>query len=225
MTSEDPISSRYRSLPQEEPSAALDARILAAAQAESVRRPWWPKFVAAAAVVVLSIGVVTRIDFEPELQETLDSAEGQSTPAASDIRSLSDQAPNADAAEESETVDRLIPEPADAEIARRAQPAAPATPSSDQPQTDAGLRQEVPALEERIVTQRPEPAQSTGFAAAAKATAEGQASGASLCPTEARSDAQAWWTCIQRLQAAQEPGVAAEIEAYRAVHGDPPAAP
>lgn len=61
----------YRSLPREEPPAALDAAILAAARG-SVERPAgnrWAKPAAIAAVLVLSVGVTLRIAEErPEVQ-------------------------------------------------------------------------------------------------------------------------------------------------------------
>lgn len=68
----DPLSRRYRELAREEPSAALDAAILAASRRAVApqRRMRWATPVSIAAVLVLGIGVALRMQVEEPGIET-----------------------------------------------------------------------------------------------------------------------------------------------------------
>ncbi len=86
----DPLSSEYAALGREEPSAELDALVLARARealdedAGSVnwRRRRWPAFTALAATVVLSFAIITRITIDSDQAMFAPTAPSQA-PAAS----------------------------------------------------------------------------------------------------------------------------------------------
>lgn len=220
MNSDDELSTRYRDLPQEAPSAELDARILAAAQAEPRRRPLWPKLAAAAAVVVLSIGVVTRIDLDPPLNEssapqtrteaeTADAAESLGSGAAESIQAEPGKTGAAPAAER--------------QGRPRASQAAGLPTAADAVPDELALSSEREAGREEIALPARRQAVPNLETREAAATAPPVEAPPPLCLE--RQSARRWWSCIEALRDAENPGLEAEIEAYRAVHGDPPATP
>ena len=84
MTEPGKVSARYRELAREEPSSALDARILAASR--EIRRPARPQWMvplSIAAVLVLGIGVSLRMQLEqPGIETSLPAPAAPTTPAA-----------------------------------------------------------------------------------------------------------------------------------------------
>src|SRR5689334_7238264 len=96
MTEPDKVSGRYRELAREEPSAALDARILAAAR-ESTRpvvrrRQQWMVPVSIAAVLVLGIGVSLRMQLE---QPGIETSVPSTAPSESRVAIAPPEAPKA----------------------------------------------------------------------------------------------------------------------------------
>lgn len=110
------LSARYRALPDEAPSASIDAAVLAAARrdvemrrASGLRR--WTLPVSIAAVVVLSVLVTLGIDGERPDVEVLrkDAAPAHSPPRAEEARQ---NRPTAKKGSEPFSAIRLRPEPA-----------------------------------------------------------------------------------------------------------------
>ncbi len=123
---DDALSRRYRALAREEPSAALDAAILAASRRAVGSRPGgarrWAGPVSIAAVLVLGIGVSLRMQQErPGIETAAPTAESPvSPPVAATVRPPSKPAASADAPAQAITT-----------------PAAPAKKPASPPPTEA----------------------------------------------------------------------------------------
>lgn len=79
---DDRLKRRYREIATEEPSAVIDAAILARARAARPRRSSWMVPVSLAAVLVLGIGVALRIQLEQPGIETSDPLRERPPPAS-----------------------------------------------------------------------------------------------------------------------------------------------
>lgn len=221
MTSDEELSRRYQALQQEEPSPQLDAKILAAAAQPRTRPARWPRFVAAAAVVVLSIGVVTRMNLDPDLEDAFSSAPTASPPAASKAEpgAAPEAGPPPASMDSFGSLDRELAEEELRDLAS-ANAAQEALGESSQTATQPAKRAEEasPQLSrarqsQSLSVESPAPLEEDVAAA-------GTGANDSLCPAEARRGAEAWCACIKRLREAKDPGAEAEIEAYRGVFGD-----
>jgi hypothetical protein len=128
---DDTVSKRYRELPAEEPPRALDEAILAASrravQAGPAASPWapggrWQVPLAAAAVIMLAVGLTLRVQVE-QPQEEVARIEPQAAPSATLEQAKKDEAKAAAGPE------RKLEEPRAAASERRARErtAAPST--------------------------------------------------------------------------------------------------
>ena len=176
--SDDKLSSTYRKLASEEPSALIDAAILARARA---RRPsrfgQWAGPVSIAAVLVLGIGISLRMQLEePGVETSVPEPKAvtpevkrvEPAPAASDLAKPAPPPP----AKEKVQVQRQLVKP------RRDEPAAPAAPPAFVPEPPASAAQApatapaaAPAPAQRVA---PMPAE-LGAAAAPQARAKREA--------------------------------------------------
>jgi hypothetical protein len=127
---DDDLVALYRQLPRAEPPAALDAAVLAGARAAvRPRRPAWLAPVAAAAAMVLAIGVGWQLRHEP-LRETTPAAAPATAPtagAAAEAQTMA--APAAEPAREEAKAEHAVANEAEAMPAPQA--AAPAPPAAD----------------------------------------------------------------------------------------------
>lgn len=92
---DDDLARRYRALGREEPPAALDEAILAAAREAAPRRAraqWWGP-VSVAAVLVLGLGLVLRMQSEQPGVETSAPASEYAMPAPAEPPAAVQQAP------------------------------------------------------------------------------------------------------------------------------------
>ncbi len=98
---DEKLHRRYRGIPREEPSGELDAAILAKARRSVARRDSrrWMMPVSIAAVLVLSVGLVLRMQLEkPGVETAVSSAEYPVPPSAQPDSPAREAAPAAEAA-------------------------------------------------------------------------------------------------------------------------------
>jgi hypothetical protein len=160
---DDDLVALYRELPRAEPPAALDAAVLAAARAAvRARRPVWLAPAAAAAVMVLAVGVGWQLRHEPLRESTPPAApatEAETTAepageAAKAEQAVARQAEGAQAPQAVPTAPAPTP-PAGAivEAQRRSEAAATATRGDDR--ATAGQQRLDPITTKGSRVQRP----------------------------------------------------------------------
>jgi len=87
LAGEHPVSQHYHAAGDETPSPALDEAVRQQARTavEGHRRSRWPRAIAAAAVLVLCVGVVFRLQYQPQQQPQPASASKAAGTAADEV--------------------------------------------------------------------------------------------------------------------------------------------